>query len=169
MEYVDVVNENDEVMETVSKQEAHEKGLLHRTVIAEVIDKDGNWTLVEQSSDRQDAGQYVSPIGGHVTTGESEDEALKREAEEEYGLKGDYPFKLIGKKIFNREIRGRKENHLFVVYEIYSDENPILSEEAVSYMKYSRPELQRAMDKTPERFGAAFKFVMENFFPKNKL
>ena len=63
MEYVDIVNENDDIIGSVSKQEAHEKGLLHRTVISEVINTEGKWTLVKQSSDRQDAGQYVSPIG----------------------------------------------------------------------------------------------------------
>src|SRR3990167_3107395 len=82
-EQVDIVNEKDEVLYNTTKQEAHEKGLLHRTVIAEVVDSKGKWLLVKQASNKQDAGQYVSPVGGHAQAGESTDEAIKREALEE--------------------------------------------------------------------------------------
>lgn len=165
MEYVDVVNENDEVVGSTSKQEAHEKSLLHRTVISEVINSNGRWTLVKQSSDRQDTGQYVSPIGGHVVSGESEDEALKREAEEEYGLKGEFKFQLKGKKIFNREILGRKENHYFILYEIYTDKEPILNEESVGYETFSMDELKASLKEKPDKFGNAFHFVIKTFYP----
>lgn len=165
MEYVDVINENDEIIGSVSKQEAHEKGLLHRTVISEVINSNGKWTLVKQSSDRQDAGQYVSPIGGHVESGESGDEALKREAEEEYGLKGEFKFQLKGKKIFNREILGRKENHYFTLYEIYTDKEPILNEESVGYETFSPGELKAALKEKPNKFGTAFHFIVQTFYP----
>ncbi len=86
-EIVDVVNENNKVLYQITKTEAHQKGLLHRTVIAEIKDTKGRWTLVKQASDRQDAGQYVSPVGGHARAGETEEETLKRGAFEEAGLK----------------------------------------------------------------------------------
>lgn len=86
MEMVDIINQQNEVLYQTSKEEAHQKGLLHRCIIAEVIDSKGNWTLVKQASDRQDADQYVSPVGGHIKAGESETEALAREALEEMGL-----------------------------------------------------------------------------------
>lgn len=97
MEYVDIVDESDKVIGKISKQEAHEKGLLHRTVIAEIINSSGEWVLVKQSSYKQDSGQFVSPVGGHVLSGESEDDAIKREAKEEFGIEG-FEFKLKGKK-----------------------------------------------------------------------
>ena len=37
-EVVDVVDENDNVLCPATKREAHEKGLLHRTAISEIID-----------------------------------------------------------------------------------------------------------------------------------
>lgn len=166
MEYVDIVNEKNEVVGRSSKQEAHEKGLLHRTVVAEVIGSDGRLTLVKQADDRQDPGQYVSPVGGHVRAGESEDEALKREAEEELGLKGDLNYQLIGRKIFNREACGRKENHYFVLYEIYSDEEPVLNYESVGYKRFSEDQLSKELKKSPQKFGAAFHFIVENFYQR---
>ena len=88
IELVDVVDEQGTVLKIVPKQEAHRQGLLHKTVISEVIDSSGRWLLVKQSGERQDAGQFVSPVGGHVQAGETEVQALKREAEEEVGLTG---------------------------------------------------------------------------------
>lgn len=160
MEIVDVVNENDEVVSSCSKDECHQKGLLHRTVISELIDSQGNWILVKQASDRQDAGQYVSPVGGHVQVGESVEDALKREAEEEVGLI-NFEYKFVGKKIYNREVIGRKENHFFIVYEIYSDEEPVLNHESDAYEKFTKEQLYTELKENPKKFGDAFHFVMK--------
>jgi isopentenyl-diphosphate delta-isomerase len=164
LEQVDLVTEEDKVIGNISKAEAHQKGLLHRTVIAEVINSSGLWTLVKQSSDRQDPGRFVSPIGGHVRTGETEDEALKREAAEEFGLTGDFEFHLVGKKIFDRQVNDRQENHLFILYEISSDAEPVLNEEAVDFEQFTREEIADGLRKDPQKFGAAFHFVFTSFY-----
>ena|SRR3989344_3440357 len=166
MDYVDVVDEDDKVVGKVPKDEAHKIGLLHRTVIAEVIGSDGNWTLIKQSHDRQDAGKIVSPVGGHVESGETEDEAIKREADEEYGLRGDVNLKLKGKAIYNREVIGRKENHYFILYEIYSDEKPRLNTESIGFKRFSKEKLAEELKSKPEKFGAAFHFVIKRFYPE---
>src|SRR3989344_6662519 len=163
-EIVDIVNEVDEVLCQVPKKEAHEKGLLHRTTISEIIDSQGRWVMVKQSSDRQDAGQYVSPVGGHVRAGESEDDALKREALEELGLK-DFNFKLVGKVIFNRFIIGRQENHYFILYEILSDVQPVLNHESESCRYFAVNELKQELKDNPQLFGDAFHFVVKTFYP----
>lgn len=165
MEMVDVVDEQLNVLSTVSKQEAHEKGLLHKTVIAEIINSRGEMVLVQQSSQKQDAGQYVSPVGGHVTAGESDEEALQREAMEECGLH-DFTYTFKGKAIYNREVIGRKENHYFLVYEIHSDEPLVLNEESISYKAFSKEELKKILHETPEQFGGAFHFVVDTFYPE---
>jgi isopentenyl-diphosphate Delta-isomerase len=164
-ERVDIVNSQDEIVGQSSKPEAHKKGLLHRTVIAEVIGSDGKWTLIKQAADRQDAGKFVSPIGGHVRAGETEDTALKREASEEYGLPDDIYFHLIGKAVLNREVLGRKENHFFILYEIYSDATPVLNEESTAYEVFSKEKIRMELRETPKKFGEAFRFVLKTFYP----
>jgi isopentenyl-diphosphate delta-isomerase len=164
-ELVDIVDENGNFLEVVSKREAHEKGLLHKVVITEVIDSKGQWIMVKQSKSRQDAGQYVSPVGGHVTSGEKDIEALKREANEELGLTGDFKIELIGRKIFNRDVIGRHENHLFIVYKIYSDQEPVINEESESYKYFTEEEIKKELKENPETFGGAFHFVVKTFFP----
>ncbi len=164
MEIVDILNENNEVIGNIPKQEADRLGLLHRTVIAEVIGSDGKWTLIKQASDRQDPGQFVSPIGGHVRSGENELEAIRREANEEYGLPLDIECELVGKKIYYREVCGRKENHYFIIYKINTDKEPILNEESVGYERFSEEQLAKELREKPEKFGDAFHFLVKNFY-----
>ncbi len=162
-ELIDVVDENDHVVSQVAKQEAHERGLLHRCVIAEVFDQEGKWILVKQSADRQDAGQYVSPVGGHIQAGESEIAALKREAFEELRLT-NFAYKYIGKAIYNRFVRNRQENHYFILYEIITDETPKLNHESKSFQRFSVEEIKKELKNHPTIFGDAFHFVMKEFY-----
>ena len=164
-ELIDVVNEKDEILYSVSKKEAHDKGLLHRTVVAMIRDTGKRFVLVKQASDRQDPGQYVSPVGGHVQASESEEEAIKREALEEMGI-ADFKFRLLGKAIFNREVFNRKENHYFIYYEIYNDGPYTVNEESVSFKAFTETELKKLIEENPEMFGAAFHFVVQKFFPQ---
>ena len=163
-EIVDILNDEFKIIGQIEKRTAHQHGNLHACVVAEYIDSDGNWTLVKQADDRQDSGQFVSPVGGHVQSGEEYEDALRREAEEEIGAV-DFKFKHIGQTVFNREIIGRKENHLFVVYEIYSDKTPKLNHESVSFKKFSQKNLSSQLANNPQKFGAAFHHVVKNIYP----
>jgi len=161
IEIIDIVDEENNILYQASKKQAHEKGLLHRCVMAMLVDSKGRWLLVKPRSHKQDAGQYVAPVGGHIKAGESDVDALNREVAEEIGIKG-FKHKLIGRKIFNRTVLDRKENHYLVLYEIYSDDKPVLGDEAESYRYFSQEELKALMQKSPKAFGGSFHFVIKN-------
>jgi len=163
-EMVDIVDENNNFLYSSSKSEAHHKGLLHQTVIAEYINSKGQWCMVKQASDRQDAGQFVNPVGGHVRSGETLIEALKREASEEIGIE-DAEYKYVDKAIYNRNILGRQENHYFILYEIYCDKEPCLNKESASYQWFSLDELKKEIKNNPKVFGDGLYFVLKNFYP----
>lgn len=165
MEIVDIVDKDLNVLYQATKQKAHEEGLLHKCVIAEVINSEGKMMLIRPNSHKQDAGQYVSPVGGHVTAGETDEEALKREVEEEIGIKS-FTHKIKGKAIFDRHVLGRHENHYFILYEIFTDEVPQLGDEAESYAYFSKDELKRLLKENPQDFGDAFHFVVKTCFPE---
>jgi len=163
-ELVDIVDPEGKFIEVKEKQEAHKLGLLHRVVIAIVIDSKGRWLLVKQAKGKQDVGQYVAPAGGHVSAGETDLEALKREVNEELGFTEDLKAEFISQGIFNRFTLGRQENHLFAIYKIYSDTKPVLSKEAESYKYFSVEELKRELKENPQIFGDAFHFGIK-FIP----
>lgn len=165
-ELVDVVDPDNLVLHQALKSHAHERGLLHRTVIGEVRDLSGNIVLVMQASDRQDAGQYVSPVGGHARAGESEEEALKREVLEEIGLT-EFQFEPIGRFIFHRHVLGREENHYFVVFRITADPADfVLGPEAVAHRTFGLDELRSLLKNHPEMFGGAQFAVIHQFYPE---
>ncbi len=163
-EIVDIVDINCNVTGTMPKSEAHVKGALHRTVIGEVRRSNGDWVLVKQAGDRQDAGQYVSPVGGHVKAGESDDDALRREAQEEIGL-SSIDSEFVGRFVFERTVLGRHENHYFIVYKITTDEEFTLNHEAVSYISFTEAALQTALRQHPEQFGGALFALLQQFYP----
>lgn len=162
-EIVDIVDEDCQVLRQELKIDAHKHGWLHKTVIGYLRDG-SNWRLVRQAADRQDAGQLVAPVGGHVKAGESDVDALLRECEEEIGTR-NVAYKEIGRARFHRQVIGRDENHLFIIYEISTDDPVNLGEEAVDIESFTKDELRQAVEQHPQEFGDAYFFVMETFYP----
>jgi isopentenyl-diphosphate delta-isomerase len=165
-EQVDIVDAHNVVLGTISKKEAHAEGALHPCVVAMIRNSQGEWLLVKQASDRQDAGQYVAPVGGHVRAGENKDDALRREAAEEVGFIDDFMFTYLGSGIFDRHIIGRHENHLFLMYEIQSDTVPALNHESESCRYFAEDELKRLLKEEPQMFGHACHFGLQTFYPR---
>jgi 8-oxo-dGTP pyrophosphatase MutT (NUDIX family) len=163
-EQVDIIDENGNILRQALKTDAHKHGWHHKTVIGYLRYGD-DWALVCQAADRQDAGQLVAPVGGHVKAGESDVEALLREAEEEIGTR-NITYKHVGSAKFHRQVIGRDENHLFVVYEIATDDPILLNEESVAIERFSRDDLRQALVDNPENFGDAYYFVLEQFYPE---
>lgn len=164
-ERVDIVNEADEVVSEVTKQEAHEKGLLHRCVLALLVTPNDEWIFVRQASDRQDPGQFVFPMGGHVMAGESIENALRREVMEELGL-SNFEHKFIGAYTNRRTVLGRDENHHFKCFEIYSSTLPNLGSEAVEYRAFTKDSLCSHVNKNPREWGPLFYHEMKLFYPE---
>jgi len=163
LEEVDIIDEHGRVLRSELKTDAHVHGWLHKTVIG-CLRRGDQWFLVRQAADRQDAGQLVNPVGGHVQAGESDIDALLRECEEEIGTR-NVTYKEIGRARFHRQVIGRDENHLFIVYEIATDDLVTLNHEAESIHGFSENDLQRYLQDKPDHFGDAYYFVLEKFYP----
>lgn len=169
MEIVDIVTPAGTPLRRMSKQQAHAEGLLHPCVIGVVRSADGGRTLVRQNTHKQDAGQFVNPVGGHVKAGESLEDALRREVLEEIGW-NNFEFALIGSVVYDRETLGRRENHLFHVYHIYSDEPLVINQESVEVRHMPATEYAELIARQPDLFGPPHHFVdnaFTTFFNQN--
>ncbi len=94
MERLEIVNENDEVI-GVKKRSEITKDDIYRISALWVTNKAGDILLAQRSFDKKhDPGKWAAAVGGTVTEGESYDENIIREAQEELGLKLKKPIKL---------------------------------------------------------------------------
>ena len=89
-EYLEVVNENGEIVKSMPRSEVHgDPSLMHKVVHILVFSSKGELLLQKRSMDKDVApGMWDTSVGGHVSSGETLDEAVSREMEEELGIAG---------------------------------------------------------------------------------
>jgi isopentenyl-diphosphate delta-isomerase type 1 len=85
-EYLDVVDENDNIIGKATRSEVHSTGKIHRAVHVFVFNFKGELLLeLRPLSKKQYPGQWCD-VCGHVGAGESYEEAAKKELKEEIGV-----------------------------------------------------------------------------------
>jgi len=122
-EILDLVNEKDEVIGSMTRKEIYAQGLRNYRVVHAFIvnDKGELWIPRRVSSKKLYPSGLDYSIAGHVESGETYEEGLRKEAREEVNVDlAIVPFKEIGR--FNPHTH---EVHCFQrVYEIASSEAP---------------------------------------------
>src|SRR3989344_8432598 len=96
-EMVDIVDVKDNVIGKVTRKEAHAKGLLHRVVHVVIENSNGEILCLKRGKNVDTRPGYISNCAGHVQAGENYEETVKREMEEELGIKANPKF--VGKVI----------------------------------------------------------------------
>jgi len=96
MEWLWHVNERDEVLGKIARDEAHRRELRHRSGVVLLRDERSRVFLTQRAaSKRIFPNTYDTSASFHVSYGESYEEAAGREALEELGLTG--PLRKLGK------------------------------------------------------------------------
>jgi isopentenyl-diphosphate delta-isomerase type 1 len=83
-----VVDKNDNILEYRTRYECHhDKSLIHRTVGVLIYNRHGELLLQKRSLTKDlDPGLWGVSVGGHVTKGQTDEEAAMREMKEELGI-----------------------------------------------------------------------------------
>jgi len=86
-ERLEVVNEKGGIISKATRNEVHNKGLLHREIHVWIYNKRGEIVLQKRSENQETfPGMWDASVGGHVDLGEKPLEAAIRELKEETGL-----------------------------------------------------------------------------------
>jgi len=84
-----IVNDDDEIIGSATKQQAWEQGLLHRVVRIMIHNKAGQILLQHRTPTKDIFPDcWDNSSAGHVDAGEDYDDAAYRELEEELGIRG---------------------------------------------------------------------------------
>jgi len=90
-EFLDIVNQNDQVIDTLSRNEVYAKNLINfRAIDAFLINDQGQlWIPRRTKTKRVCPLTLDASMSGHVSAGESYDQAFVRELQEELNLDAD--------------------------------------------------------------------------------
>jgi isopentenyldiphosphate isomerase len=125
------VNDKDEILGKISRNEAHSKEILHRTGIVFLMNVINQVFITKRTSKKKTFPScYDSSVSFHVTYGETYRDSAKRETEEEIKIKA--PLKFIGKFIHNDP----PEYQIVSVFLCKSDDKPVIGIEEFSEGKF---------------------------------
>lgn len=165
-EQVILVNEQDEPVGTMGKQEAHEKALLHRAFSVFILN-DKNEIMLQQRA----AEKYHSPLlwantcCSHQRVGETNIQAGKRRLREEMGFEVELKdvFHFIYKAPFDNGLTEHEFDHVMVGY---YNEDPVVNPEEVEAWKWMGIEaVKKDMEVNPQVYTAWFKIIFAEFYP----
>ncbi len=154
-EYFWVVDEEDHVIGKETREKCHNTKLIHRSVYI-FLNNSKKGIFIQKRSMMKDLypGYYTSSASGHVTFGETYDQAALRELEEELGVKAQ--LKRIGKfKCFSE-----MDNEISTVYLCNYDGDITINEDEISHglflnLKQIDEEIRHGKKKFPLGFKLA--------------
>lgn len=165
IEEVILVDPSDQVIGSMEKLEAHEKGLLHRAFSVFVFNSKGELLMQQRAlSKYHSAGLWTNSCCSHPRPGELISDAAKRRMIEEMGmdLKLEHKTSFIYKAEFDNGLTEHELDHIFTGQ---SDLSPEINPEEVNAFAWkSLEEIKHSIQESPELYTAWFKLALEKFF-----
>lgn len=129
-----VVDEDGNTIGTAPRHVCHDgkSFLLHPVVHLHLFDSEGRLFLQKRSAAKDiQPGRWDTSVGGHVNPGEAVEDAVKREADEELGLKDINPH--FEKKYIWKSDR---ERELVTSFSVISDKVPVINRDEIDEGRY---------------------------------
>ncbi|HLC69492.1 MAG TPA: NUDIX domain-containing protein [Patescibacteria group bacterium] len=160
MEMMDVVNDKDEVVGQVDKEDVYKKLLCHWIVHVLIFNDEGKLALQLRHPNLSFAPNHWSTtVGGHVQAGESYEDATKREMREEVGV--ETPIEYFSKDSYHA--LGQPDKFIVCYRAKYN--GPFQMEpEAVVEVEFFTIEEIKSMIEQGEKFHPELLFILKKYF-----
>ena len=164
-EQVILVNEKDEKIGLMAKQEAHEKALLHRAFSVFIFNDNKELMLQQRALHKYHSpGLWTNTCCSHQRDGESSLEAGVRRLQEEMGFTADLKetTSFIYKAPFDNGLTEHEFDHVLVgTYNGIPEINP---EEVADWKWMPLEEVKDDIAQDPDSYSAWFKIIFEKFY-----
>lgn len=121
-EILDIVNQEDLVIGSMPRDQIYQQKKLFRAINGFIINSDNKlWIPRRHHTKKLFPSHLDASVGGHVASGESYDEAFRRETQEELRIDvSQIPYRIVGKLTPGEH----KTSAFMIVYAFYQDEVP---------------------------------------------
>ncbi len=159
-----VVDENDQVIGTMDKDEAHRNGTPHRIAVVFVENPQGQIVVQVRLNGRLDHS-----AAGHVDVGESYLDAAKRELHEELGISG-VELSYVGHGSTTKEPSDdtHVRSHVFDIFTCIAEPGVLQTEEVNSVYWADPVEVMAEMHQDPDKFAGAFLVSLRIYIDSKK-
>lgn len=164
-EQVILVNENDEKIGLMPKQEAHEKGVLHRAFSVFVFNEKNELMLQQRALHKYHSpGLWTNTCCSHQRDRETSLEAGKRRLFEEMGFSTDLKetTSFIYKAPFDNGLTEHELDHILIGN--FEGIPTINKEEVASWKWMDLEDVKKDIQNNPEIYTAWFKIIFDKFY-----
>ncbi len=162
MEYVVLVDEKDNAIGTMEKQQAHVEGLLHRAFSVFIFNSDKKLLLQRRASSKYHCGGlWTNTCCSHPRENENVQDAAHRRLQEEMGMQCELKpiFSFVYKAEFENGLTEHEFDHVFFGQ---SNQAPKLNlEEVEDYRYISLEDLKSEINKAPQNFTPWFLIALD--------
>jgi len=162
VEYVVLVNKNNQPLGTMEKLEAHERGELHRAFSVFIFNSEGQMMLQKRADGKYHSpGLWTNTVCSHPRTGEDFASAAHRRLMEEMGF--DCELEPAFTFIYKAHVGdGLIEHEFDQVFIGTCDKEPQINPEEVGDWKYVWPgELYADIERFPDEYTVWFKIAIK--------
>ena len=162
MEFVVLVDEQDNAIGTMEKQQAHVEGVLHRAFSIFIFNSDKKLLLQKRASSKYHCGgMWTNTCCSHPRETENTIDAAHRRLKEEMGMQCELKpiFSFVYKAEFENGLTEHEFDHVFFGE---SNQTPTLNLEEVEDFRYvGMEELQTEIKENPAHFTPWFLIAMD--------
>ncbi|MEM9857401.1 MAG: isopentenyl-diphosphate Delta-isomerase [Bacteroidota bacterium] len=164
MEQVVLVDDKDEVLGTMEKLEAHEKGMLHRAFSVMVFNSKGELMLQKRAAHKyHSGGLWTNTCCSHPRPNESTEIAARRRLLEEMGIDAspEFKYKFIYRAELDRNLIEYEYDHVFTA--VFDGAPELNTDEAEDWRFVPISKLRQDIAENPSNYTEWFKIIMDKY------